>query len=88
MGTKEILCLTLLFIFCFMITEFLVGQLFLYSAIQRLFVRVGFQIQFYSLIYLFFDSFDITGRIKKLEKLHREKTPGDDGNISSEAEGS
>ena len=87
MGTKEILCLTLLFIACFMITEFFVGQLFLHSPVQRFFIRIGFQIQFYSLIYLLFDSFDITGRIKKLEKLNHEKTPGDDDNTSSEAEG-
>ena len=88
MGTKEILCLTLLFILCFMITEFFVGQLSLHSPIQRFFVRVGFQIQFYSLIYLFFDSFDITGRLTKFEKFHHEKTPEEDANTSSEAEGS
>ena len=87
MGTKEILCLTLLFILCFMITEFLVGLLFLQSPILRFFVRIGFQIQLYSLLYLFFDSFDITGRLKKLEKLNHEKTPEDDGSTSSEAEG-
>ena len=88
METREILFLSLLFIFCFFITEFLVDHLLLDNSFQRFVARVGFQLQFYGLIYLLFDSRDISRRIKKLEKLLFDKTTGDDENSSSKAEGS
>ena len=88
MRTKEILCFALLFIFCFLITEFLVGLLFLENPLQRFIGRIGIQVLFYGVVYLVFDSIDINIRLKDAEKLHHDKTPEDDGNTSSEAEGS
>ena len=77
MKTGEILFLVLLFVICFFMAEFLVDHLVLYSPLQRLLARVGFQLQFYGLVYLIFDTRDISRRLRKMENRISEETKRD-----------
>jgi len=57
--------------------EFLVDHLVLHNPFQRFLARVGFQIQLYGLVYLFFDSRDITRRIRNMENRFSEESNKD-----------
>ena len=87
MKSVEILCLTLLFIGCFLIAEFFVDHLLLESPFQRFVARVAFQLLFYGLVYLLFDTRDMSRRLRKLEELLAEKVTEGDENTSAKAEG-
>ncbi|MBN1291390.1 MAG: hypothetical protein JXB48_06080 [Candidatus Latescibacteria bacterium] len=67
MKTKEILILVLLFVAGFYMAEFFVDHLVLHSPVQRFIARIGFQLQFYGLIYLLFDTRDMSRKIKNIE---------------------
>lgn len=75
--TVEILILVLLFIACFFMAEFLVDHLVLYTPMQRFLARVGFQVQLYGLVYLFFDSRDISRRLRNIENRFSEESNKD-----------
>jgi len=83
----EIVCLTLLFIGCFLIAEFFVDHLLLESPFQRFVARIGFQLQLYGLVYLLFDSHDLARRLRKLEELMNDKVKECDGTPSAKVEG-
>ena len=68
MKPLEILILTLLFIGGFFYAEVIVHSMMPASPIHRFLVRVGIQMQFYATIYLFFETRDISGRLRKMEK--------------------
>jgi len=65
--TKEVFFLTMLFVFGFFMAEFLVNHLLLFNPLQRFIARVGIQFMFYGLIYLLFDSRDISRRLNRIE---------------------
>lgn len=73
MKTVEILTLILLFVVCFFMAEFLVDHLVLHSPVQRFLARVGFQIQLYGLVYLLFDSRELSRRLRKIENRFSEE---------------
>ncbi len=73
MKTVEILILILLFVVCFFMAEFLVDHLVLHSPVQRFLARVGFQIQLYGLVYLLFDSRELSRRLKNIENRFSEE---------------
>ena len=87
MKAVEILCLTLLFIGCFLIAEFFVDHLLLESPFQRFVARIGFQLQLYGLVYLLFDTRDMSRRLRKLEELLAGNATESDENTSAKAEG-
>ena len=64
----EILILTLLFIGGFFYAEIIVHSMLPASPIHRFLMRVGLQLQFYATIYLFFETRDISGRLRKIER--------------------
>ena len=68
MKSGEIISITLLVIAGFCMANFLVEHLYLQSVYLRFLLRIGFQVQFLVLIYLFFESRDNSQRLKKLEK--------------------
>jgi len=53
--TKEILLLIFLFVLCFVVTEIIVSQFFLFGAFRRFTMRVLFLVQYSLLIYFLFD---------------------------------
>lgn len=55
MRTKEILLLIFLFVLCFVVTEIIVSQFFLFGAFRRFTMRVLFLVQYSLLIYFLFD---------------------------------
>ena len=67
MKSSEIISITLLVIAGFMMTEFIVNHLQIEGIFRRLIIRIGFQAQFYALIYLFFDHLDSSRRLRTLE---------------------
>lgn len=88
MKAIEIVYLTLLFIGCFLVAELIVGGLLLLeSPFQRFVVRVAFQLLFYGMVYLFFDTRDMSRRLRKMEELLAEKVTEGDENTSAKAEG-
>lgn len=64
---SETVLTAILVIAGFVLSDFIVEQLYIEGALPRFFVRVGFQAQFITLIYLFFESRDLQRRLKKLE---------------------
>ena len=55
MRKKEILLLIFLFVLCFVVTEIIVSQFFLFGAFRRFTMRVLFLVQYSLLIYFLFD---------------------------------
>ncbi|MCE5249299.1 hypothetical protein LLG96_03680 [bacterium] len=80
MKTREVFYLTVLFVFGFFMSEFFVDHLVLFSPLQRFIARVGIQLVFYGLIYVWFDSRDISRRINRIEQEISEEHPGDGEN--------
>lgn len=74
MKTFEIFCLALMFILCFLWAEVMVDHLMIDNPFIRFVARVGFQLQLYGLVYLLFDSRDISRRLRLLEKHCNENT--------------
>lgn len=70
MKPREIILITLCVIASFLMAEFFIVNLVFHGAFQRLVLRVGFLSQILVLIYLFFDSRDISNRLTVLEKLY------------------
>ena len=68
MRSEEIILIALLVIGSFLIAEFIVNHFIFIGALQRFIMRVGFQAQFFVLIYLFFDSRDNSRRVRLLER--------------------
>lgn len=68
MKPHEILILTLFFIGGFFYAEIIVDSMLPSSPMHRLLVRIGLQLQFYATVYLFFETRDLSGRLKKMEK--------------------
>lgn len=66
--TREIIQITLCILAGLVMVEFFVDHLALYGTFQRFVLRVGFQIQLFLLIYLFFDSRDNSRRLNALER--------------------
>jgi hypothetical protein len=64
--TKEILLIGILFFAGFVLLEFLIEHIFK-SPFPRLIARIVFQGQFYLILYLLFNSWDISKRMKWLE---------------------
>jgi len=60
LKSGEIFLFVVLFILGFFLTEFIVNRMVLYSPFNRFVARLGFQLLFYSFIYLLFDSHDIS----------------------------
>ena len=75
--TVEILILILLFVVCFFMAEFLVDHLVLYSPMQRFLARVGFQIQLYGIVYLLYDSRELSRRLRNIENRFSEESNKD-----------
>jgi len=67
LKSSEIISITLLVIAGFMMTEFIVNHLQVEGIFRRFIIRIGFQAQFYALIYLFFDHLDSSRRLRILE---------------------
>ena len=72
----EIILITLLVIVGFVMTEFIINHLIFTGALQRFIMRIGFQIQFFVLIYLFFNSRDNSRRVRVLEKCFMRERKG------------
>ena len=72
----EIILITLLVIVGFVMTEFIINHLIFTGALQRFIMRIGFQIQFFVLIYLFFNSRDNSRRVRVLEKCFMREPKG------------
>ena len=68
MKPGEIILITLLVITGFLMADFLVDHLMLQGVFQRFVMRIGFQAQFFILIYLFFDLRDNSRRLQRLER--------------------
>lgn len=68
MRTKEILLIGILFIAGFVLLEILIEHIFA-GPFQRLIARILFQGQFYLILYLLFNSWDITKRVRWLELI-------------------
>jgi len=60
--TIEILLLIFLFVLCFVVTEIIVSQFFLFGAFRRFTLRVLFMVQYSLLIYFLFDYFSGKGK--------------------------
>lgn len=67
--TKEILLIGILFFLGFMLSEFFIEHIVFDGPVQRLIARILFQGQFYLIIYLLFNSFDLSRRVKWLELI-------------------
>jgi len=67
LKSSEIISITLLVIAGFMMTEFIVDHLQVEGIFRRFVIRIGFQAQFFALIYLFFDYLDSSRRLRTLE---------------------
>jgi len=63
----EIFIVTLLVILGFVVANFFIDHLYVRGVFERFALRVVFQAQFLALIYLFFESRDISRRLKTLE---------------------
>lgn len=57
----------LLVIAGFMLSDYIIDQLYIEGALVRLCIRAGMQLQFIALIYLFFSSRDSERRLRQLE---------------------
>ena len=68
MKSGEIIIITLLVVAGFLMADLLVDKIILQSADQRFLMRIGFQAQFYVIIYLFFDLRDSSRRLRVLER--------------------
>ncbi len=80
MRTKEILLLIFLFVLCFVVTEIIVSQFFLFGAFIRFTMRVLFLVQYSLLIYFLFDYYIGKGKqeshtrnLHKSEENHLQK---------------
>ncbi len=87
MKAIEIVYLTLLFIGCFLVAELIVGHLLLENPFQRFVARVAFQLLFYGLVYLLFDTRDMSRRLRKMEEFLAKKVAEGDENTSAKSEG-
>lgn len=67
MKPSEIILISLLVIVGFLMADFLVNRLVLQGAFQRFVLRVGLQVQFYALIYFFFETRECSRRANELE---------------------
>ena len=75
MKTKEILLIGILFFAGFVLLEFLIEHIFA-GPFQRLIARILFQGQFYLIMYLLFNLWDLSKRVRWLELiLSRERRP-------------
>ncbi len=68
MKPREIIQIILCILVGLLMVEFFVDHLALYGTFQRFVLRVGFQVQLFLLIYLFFDSRDNSRRLNALER--------------------
>ena len=68
MKPIEIILISVLVIISFLMADFLVNQLEVEGAFLRFVIRVGFQAQFFILIYLFFEARDNSRRLRELEE--------------------
>ena len=68
MKPIEIILISVLVIISFLMADFLVNRLEVEGAFLRFVIRVGFQAQFFILIYLFFEARDNSRRLRELEK--------------------
>ena len=63
----EIILITLLVITGFIVADSLVNTIIMFGALQRFVTRIGFLAQYIALIYLIFESRDISRRVRWLE---------------------
>ncbi len=76
MKTKEILLIVILFFVGFVLSEFLIEHIVFEGPVQRLIARILFQGQFYLILYLLFNLWDLSKRVRWLELiLSRERRP-------------
>ena len=77
MKPREIIEITLCVVASFSLAQLFVNQFVMHGAFQRFVMRIGFQVQLFVLIYLFFYSRDISQKLSELEKrfdkVHRER---------------
>ena len=76
-----------MFVLGFFLAEFIVDHLLLYRPLHRFIARVAFQLQYYGLVYLIYDTREMSRKLRRIEKSLYGEAPGSGEEEALEKEG-